>query len=137
VAWLNPQSKPGIMIKLHFHFIAIALGGAMGAVSRFWLATTVYDLWGRDFPYGTLVVNVAGCLAMGFLSVILLERLVSVEWRAAILVGFLGAFTTFSTFSLETLVLINEGEQAKALLNMVLSVGLCLFATWVGMTLAK
>lgn len=122
---------------MSIHLMAIASGGAMGAVMRFWLATTIYDLWGRDFPFGTLVVNVVGCLMMGFLSVLLLERFVSVEWRAALLVGFLGAFTTFSTFSLETLALINNGEPAKALLNMVASVGLCLFATWLGMAVAK
>jgi len=119
------------------HFIAIAAGGAVGALLRFSVSTGIYNLLGRGFPYGTLTVNVLGCWLMGFLSVFMLERFASVEWRAALLIGLLGAFTTFSTFSLETLNLIENGELNKALLNIFISISLCLFATWLGMLLAK
>ncbi len=113
--------------------LAIAAGGAVGAVLRFWMASGVYALAGRDFPYGTLAVNVLGSLLMGFLTVLLIERLsLGPEWRAAILIGVLGGFTTFSTFSMETLNLIESGELVKAALNMVLSVVLCVGAAWIG-----
>jgi len=113
--------------------LVIAAGGAAGAVLRFWVSTGVYGVLGRGFPYGTLAVNVLGSLLMGVLYVLLLERSdLSVEWRAAVLIGLLGAFTTFSTFSIETLNLLEERELVKAVLNMVLSVVLCLFATWFG-----
>lgn len=117
--------------------MAIAAGGAMGAVLRFLLSNGIHRLLNTQFPYGTLIVNVLGCLIMGFLSVVMLERFVSVEWRAALLTGLLGAFTTFSTFSLETLNLLNQGEATKALLNIFLSLSLCLLATGLGLSLAR
>ncbi len=113
--------------------LAIALGGAAGAVMRFMTSTGVHRLAGRDFPYGTLTVNVLGSLLMGFLYILLIERAsLSPEWRAMLLVGFLGAFTTFSTFSIETLNLMENGELIKAGLNVLLSVSFCLLAAWLG-----
>lgn len=116
------------------HVLVIALGGSVGAVARFLTANWVYGLLGRGFPYGTLVVNVLGCYLMGVLTELLLQRLqVASEYRAAILVGFLGAYTTFSTFAFETLFLFEEGGALKALLNIFLSVCLCILAVWLGL----
>jgi len=118
--------------------IAIAVGGAVGALLRYGVSVGVAGLLGRGFPYGTLAVNVLGCLAMGILYVLLLERLaLGAEWRAALLVGLLGAFTTFSTFSMETLLLVENGEQLRALGNIAATVVLCLLATWVGIVLGR
>ena len=88
---------------------------------------------GQNFPYGTLTVNVLGSLLMGFISILLLERLMLAEfWRPIIIIGFLGAFTTFSTFSMESFNLIQAGDMAKAFINIFMSVALCLCATWLG-----
>ena len=118
--------------------LAIAGGGALGSLARFWVSTGIYQLFGRSFPWGTLVVNVSGSFVMGFLFVLFLERLAAApEWRAAVLVGFLGAFTTFSTFSIETLSLMEEGLLLKALLNVAASVLVCLLACWIGVILGR
>jgi CrcB protein len=107
-------------------------------VLRYGASLSVYSLLGRGFPYGTLFVNVSGSLLMGFLSVVLLDRFnVGPELRAAILVGLLGSFTTFSTFSIETLSLLEQGDITRAMLNIALSVGVCLLAVWFGVVLGR
>jgi CrcB protein len=118
--------------------IAIASGGAVGALFRFWVSNGVYSMLGRGFPYGTLAVNVLGSLVMGILYVLLLERsTVSPELRGALLIGFLGAFTTFSTFSIETLNLLEQAELLKAALNILLSVVACVLACWFGLVVGR
>jgi CrcB protein len=118
--------------------LAIAGGGAIGAVLRYGISLGTHSLMGRGFPYGTLAVNVIGSFGMGILYVLLLERLsLSPEWRAALQVGLLGALTTFSTFTMETMLLIENGETVKAALNILLSVFICLFATWLGMLIGR
>ena len=118
--------------------LAVAAGGAIGALLRWWVSHGVYALLGRGFPFGTLVVNVSGSLAMGVVYVVFFERYdVPPEWRAVLIVGFLGAFTTFSTFSMDTLLLVQQGEHARAGLYVVLSVVLCLAGCWLGMVAAR
>ncbi len=113
--------------------VAIAAGGALGALFRYWVSIGVHRFAGGDFPYGTLTVNVAGSLLMGALYVLFIERMdVDPIWRGALLIGLLGAFTTFSTFSMETLNLVENGEPLKALANVLASVILCIVACWVG-----
>jgi len=118
--------------------LAIAAGGAAGSVLRFWMSTWVHTFAGRSFPYGTLTVNVLGCLAMGFLFVLFVDRLSdNAVLRAGILIGMLGGFTTFSSFSIETLNLIEQGAWLKAVANMTGSLILCVAATWVGVILGR
>ncbi len=116
----------------------IAAGGALGAVMRFWVSSAVYAWLGRGFPWGTLSVNLLGSFIIGLAFVMLTERLmVGSEIRAFIMIGFFGAFTTFSSFSLETLALMQEGLLLKAAMNILISVVLCIIATWSGMLLAR
>ncbi len=118
--------------------IFIAAGGAFGALSRYGASLGVYSIFGRGFPYGTLFVNVAGSFLMGILSIMLLERFnLGPEWRAAILVGFLGSFTTFSTFSIETLNLLEQGDINRAFWNISISLVLCIAAVWFGVNIGR
>ncbi|HID00644.1 MAG TPA: fluoride efflux transporter CrcB [Piscirickettsiaceae bacterium] len=119
-------------------WLALALGGALGAVSRFWLSHHVYQWLGKQFAWGTLAVNVLGSFLMGFMAVWLVNKLaVSSEWRLFVMTGFLGALTTFSTFSFETLQYLQTGELGKALANVLISVLLCLLAVWLGFHAGK
>lgn len=119
--------------------MVIALGGAFGAVFRFLISSGVYQWLGRGFPYGTLTVNIIGSLLIGLMTeALLLQRVVlSTEYRSAILIGLFGSLTTFSTFSLDTLHLIEQGQLSKASINIVASVFICLLAVWVGMAVGK
>jgi len=118
--------------------VGVAIGGAIGSVLRYLIQTQSINWFGTSFPYGTLLVNIVGSLLIGFLSFALVERvIVSEEVRFAILVGVLGGFTTFSTFSLETLNLIIQGNFINAVGNVLISVGLCLFFCFLGLSLAR
>jgi len=118
--------------------VGVALGGAIGSVLRYLIQIQSTQWFGSSFPYGTLLVNVVGSLLIGFLSFTLLERVsVSDEVRFAIFVGLLGGFTTFSTFSLETLNLLQQGNFINAAGNVLVSVGLCLLACFLGLSLAR
>ncbi len=118
--------------------LAIAAGGAFGALFRYWMSLGVHRIAGSDFPYGTLSVNVVGSLLMGALYVLFIERMdIDPVWRGALLIGLLGAFTTFSTFSVETLNLIEGGQIARAAVNVAASVVLCIAACWIGMVAGR
>jgi CrcB protein len=118
--------------------IAIAAGGAAGALLRSWVSNGIHAVLGRGFPYGTLTVNVVGSLLMGFLYIWLIERLATGPvLRAFLLIGVLGAFTTFSTFSVETLNLVESGQLGKAILNVLISVVVCIAAAGLGILLAR
>ncbi|MDH3647955.1 MAG: fluoride efflux transporter CrcB [Gammaproteobacteria bacterium] len=118
--------------------LAVAAGGAIGALSRFWLYNVVHGLLGRNFPFGTLAVNVVGSLMMGFLYVWLFDRLnIGPTWRAFLLVGCLGSFTTFSAFSIETLNLMQQGAWMKSVVNVFASVVICIAMAWLGTIAAR
>lgn len=112
----------------------IFLGAGLGGVFRYWISNSIYWLFGRQFPYGTLVVNVSGCFLMGLLFVLILERFdgLGPQLRSLLLIGLLGGYTTFSSFSIETLNLFENGEWLSGSLNIFLSVILCIVAAWLG-----
>ena len=117
---------------------AIFLGGGLGALARFFVSSFVNERAASHFPYGTLTVNIVGSFLMGFLAMWLVEKLgLNPLLRLAIFVGFLGAFTTFSTFSMETLNLFEEGLALRALLNMFVNVSLSVLAVWLGVLLGR
>jgi len=117
---------------------AVAIGGAAGAVMRWLVASGVQKMAGGSFPWGTFAVNALGSFLLGFLFVWLIERSTASELlRLAITVGFLGAFTTFSTYSLESVRLLQEGAFSLAFGNIAGQVIVCLLLTWLGVQLAR
>jgi CrcB protein len=116
----------------------LAIAGALGAVSRFLLSGATYRLLGSGFPYGTLCVNVIGSLLIGFVMQVGLNTdIIPQSLRTVVTVGFLGAFTTFSTFSFETLNYIRDGVWGMALLNIAVNVIVCLLAVFAGIIIGK
>ena len=122
------------MLKLTLIF----LGSGLGGVLRFTIGSWVQKLGNPTFPLGTLVVNLTGCLLIGFLTTAFNGRLlIREEYRVALIVGVLGGFTTFSAFGIETFALLTEGRTASAAANVLLSVGAGLAGVWAGHRLAE
>lgn len=119
-------------------YIAIAIFGIFGCWARYGMTNLVQTIYGRDFPYATLSINVGGSFLMGFLFIETIERLtISPELRTGILTGFLGGYTTFSTFEMEILLLVEQGAAVKAILYLALSVGLGFTAAFFGAYVAR
>lgn len=121
-------------------YLAVMLGGALGTGARMFLSNWVADHYGETFPWGTFVVNVAGCFVIGLFSGLTGPDgvfLTSPLMRQVVMIGMLGGFTTFSSFSLQTLALMSEGEWLYAFGNITLSVVVCLIGTWGGLALAS
>lgn len=120
------------------YILFVALGGASGAVARFLLSQWIHQQWEQRVPLGTLAVNVLGSALIGVVYVLIVERqLIHSDWRGVLMVGFLGAFTTFSTFSLETITLFESGHWAHALGYMVGSAVLCVVAAGAAIQLTR
>lgn len=120
------------------NILIIGIGGFFGAILRYIISGFFYDLYGDKFPYGTLAVNIIGCFALGFFITMAEGKfIVSPQMRSFVAIGFLGAFTTFSTFSFETLALLQSELYSSAFLNILLSVIVGIFAVWAGIVLAK
>ena len=111
----------------------VGIGGFLGAIARFWLGGFISNRLGAKFPYGTFVINISGSYLIGLIVTLLAERSHwSANWRYLIPIGFIGAYTTFSTFELETFQTLRDGEFLFASLNVVLSVVVGFIAVWLG-----
>lgn len=114
----------------------IAMGGAVGACSRYLISELLAQILGRGFPFGTLIVNILGSFIMGLLIAVLEQDILPPgPWRHLLAFGFLGALTTFSSFSMDNVLLLQAGEWFKMGLNIVLNVVICIFSAWAGFQL--
>lgn len=119
-------------------YVALAIGGILGVYARYWLTLLIQNVFGQGFPLATLSVNVLGSFLLAFLFVETLERIaLPPALRTGILTGGLGAFTTFSTFMMEAMLLIEDGQTGKALLYLALSIALGLGAAFAGLYMAR
>jgi CrcB protein len=118
-------------------YILVAIGSTIGGTLRFWLSGLIANAVGQTFPWGTLVINITGSFAIGFFATLTGPDgrvFVPGQWRQFFMIGVCGGYTTFSSFSLQTLNLAQDGEWLWAGLNIALSVVLCLFGVWLGHT---
>ena len=119
-------------------YFFIALGGSLGSLARYWVGSTIASRMGTRFPYGTFVVNITACIVIGFTLAFLSRRTqLNPAWRYLIPVGFVGAYSTFSTFEWETYASLQDGAFLIAGLYVVLSCVLGLIAVWFGVLVAK
>jgi fluoride exporter len=117
------------------NYLLVMLGGALGTGARFWVSGAVAQRVGEFFPFGTLIVNVSGSFVIGFFAALTGPAgsyLVGPSWRQFVMIGICGGYTTFSSFSIQTLDLVQDGDWLKAGLNTLLSFALCMLAVWLG-----
>ncbi len=118
-------------------YVVVGIGGFAGAIARYALGSYIGSRFGIRFPYGTFIVNVSGCFLLGFVLALLARTAASQQWHYLIAIGFIGAYTTFSTFEYETLRALQDGQPMTGLLNVVLSVVVGFVAVWAGSALGR
>jgi fluoride exporter len=118
-------------------YLMIAIGGAAGAIARYQVAAMVQARVAAGFPWGTFVVNMSGCFVMGVVMTLLTERVSDPNWRYLIPIGFIGAYTTFSTFELETFRAVSDRAFTIAVANVLASVVVGYLALWMGVVVTK
>ena len=129
-------------MQLFNQYLVIALGGALGSVLRFWVGVTIDNAvskGGQIFPWGTIVVNITGCFIIGLFATLTGTEgrwLVPALLRPFVMIGILGGYTTFSSFTLQTLNLWNDNQRWEAAANVLISVVLCLVGVWTGAAMA-
>jgi len=119
-------------------YLAVAFGGALGAMTRLFVYNVFQRTGSSAFPWATLTVNVLGSFLIGIAFILITERMeLGPYWRGVVTIGFLGAFTTFSTFSMDVIGLLEQGSLSQAFLYVLSSVLVCIIAAWLGLSLAK
>ena len=119
-------------------YLLIAVGGALGSIARYWVGSTVGGRMGTRFPYGTFVINLTACVLIGFTLTFLARRTaLNPAWRFLVPIGFVGAYSTFSTYEWETLSILRGGAFLEAALYALGSLFLGLVATWAGVAIAE
>jgi fluoride exporter len=125
-------------MKIVYEYLAVAAAGSVGTMLRYFVATTCGRLFGTTFPVGTFIINITGSLFLGWFLTVIQDRIVvSDAFRVAVAVGFVGAYTTFSTFCFESSALLKDGSEIKAIANMLGSLLCGLLAVRLGMALAR
>jgi fluoride exporter len=128
LAWRSVLSK----------YLAVAVGGALGALARYWVASVIGSRFDSRFPFSTLAINLSGSFIAGLFLALILERVnMHPNWRLAVVVGFLGAYTTFSTFAYESFKLLEERAVIRGFANLIASMTLGLIAVWLGVVAAR
>lgn len=118
-------------------YLAVGIGGFLGSIARHVVATYIGSRYGVRFPYGTFVINISGSFLVGFVVALLARTTASQYWRYLIAIGFIGAYTTFSTFEYETLRAVQDGQLTTGLLNVALSVIVGFMAVWAGVAIGR
>ena len=118
-------------------YFVVGIGGFLGAIARYVVAVYIADRYGVRFPFGTFVINMSGFFLVGFTVTLLAQTTASQYWRYFIPIGFIGAYTTFSTFEYETLRAVQDGQLATGLLNVALSVVIGFVAVWAGAAIGR
>jgi fluoride exporter len=118
-------------------YFVVGIGGFLGAIARYVVAVYIAGRYGVRFPYGTFVINMSGCFLIGFIVTLLARTTASQYWRYLIPIGFIGAYTTFSTFEYETLRAVQDGQFTIGLLNVALSVVVGFIAVWAGAAIGR